>query len=569
VPSSPPRNTDIAFSSTPILAPRLSTRRSQLVMFLIFVAFSALVLRAFWIQVLGNRFYLQQGDVRLEHTLTLPAMRGQITDRNGLLLATSLAVRTIWADARDVPDDIDPAKLAAMSQLLDIPEQKLHAELSDDKSFLYIKRQVPVAVADQLKKLDIPGVYETGDFKRFYPEGDVTAQLVGFTNIGDHGQDGIELADERNLQAQDGRQLVIRDRMGHVVQNVVDLAPARNGKQIQLSIDSSIQYSVFSALEQAVVNSQAKAGAAIVVDAHTGEILALANYPTYDPNDRAVLTGEQLRNRAMTDVFEPGSIMKPFTVSLGLDLHRIDPDTTVETNGRFLLDGATITDDENFGTLTVGGVIQKSSNIGATKISMLLKPEEMWNMYTALGFGHAPDLDFPGMGVGVVRPWRKWRRVEQATMSYGYGLSVSLVQLAHAYTVFANNGQLVPLTLYKRTGGPIASTQVFTPQTAEEVKDMLEKVVARGGTAPQAEVPGYSAGGKTGTAYTATRHGYDRSEYRASFVGIVPIRHPRLIIAVSVDQPRGARHYGGDVSGPVFSRIAGDAMRVLNVPPDE
>jgi cell division protein FtsI (penicillin-binding protein 3) len=569
VTTSPPRNTDIAFSSSPILAPRLSTRRSQLVMFLIFVAFSALVLRAFWIQVLGNRFYLKQGDVRLEHTLTLPAIRGQITDRNGLLLATSLAVRTIWADARDAPDEIDPTKLAAMSQLLDIPEQKLHAELSDDRSFLYIKRQVSVAVADQLTKLDIPGIYETGEFKRFYPEGDVTAQLVGFTNIGDHGQDGIELAEDRNLREQDGRQLVIRDRMGHIVRSVVELSAARNGKQIQLSIDSSIQYSVFSALEQAVINSHAKAGAAIVVDAHTGEILALANYPTYDPNDRAVLTGEQLRNRAMTDVFEPGSIMKPFTISLGLDLHRIDPDTTVETNGRFLLDGATITDDENFGTLTVGGVIQKSSNIGATKISMLLKPEEMWNMYTALGFGHAPDLDFPGMGVGIVRPWRKWRRVEQATMSYGYGLSVSLVELARAYTVFANDGRLVPLTLYKRTGGPIQSVQVFTPQTAEEVKEMLEKVVAPGGTAPQAEVPGYGAGGKTGTAYTATRHGYDRSEYRASFVGIVPIRNPRLIIAVSVDQPHGARHYGGDVSGPVFSRIASDAMRVLNVPPDE
>jgi cell division protein FtsI (penicillin-binding protein 3) len=569
VATSPRRNTDIAFSSTPILAARLSTRRSQLVMFLIFVAFCALALRAFWIQVLGNPFYLKQGDVRLEHTLTLPAMRGQITDRNGLILATSLPVRTIWADSRDISDGIDPAKLADMSQLLGIPEPKLRADLSDDKSFVYIKRQVPVAVADQLKKLDIPGVYESGDFKRFYPEGDVTAQLVGFTNIGDHGQDGIELAEERNLQAQDGSQLVIRDRMGHVVQSVVELSAARNGKQIQLSIDSSIQYSVFSALEQAVVNSQAKAGAAIVVDAHTGEVLALANYPTYDPNDRAVLTGEQLRNRAMTDVFEPGSIMKPFTISLGLDLHRIDPDTTVETNGRFLLDGATITDDANFGTLTIGGVLQKSSNIGASKIAMLLKPEEMWNMYTALGFGHAPDLDFPGMGVGIVRPWRKWRRVEQATMSYGYGLSVSLVQLAHAYTVFANNGQLVPLTLYKRSGAPIQSVQVFTPETAEEVKGMLEKVVAPGGTAPQAQVPGYSAGGKTGTAYTATRHGYDRSEYRASFVGIVPIRNPRLIIAVSVDQPRGARHYGGDVSGPVFSKIASDSMRVLNIPPDE
>jgi cell division protein FtsI (penicillin-binding protein 3) len=251
-----------------------------------------------------------------------------------------------------------------------------------------------------------------------------------------------------------------------------------------------------------------------------------------------------------------------------LDLHRITPDTTVVANGRYVLDGATITDDGNYGTLTIGGVIQKSSNIGASKIAMLLKPSEMWNMYSALGLGRRPDLQFPGMGVGSVRPWQKWRRIEQATMSYGYGLSASLFQLARAYTVFANDGRIVPLTIYKRRDAPPPGAQIFMPETVADVRKMLEGVVVTGGTAPQAQVPGYSVGGKTGTAYTATAHGYDRKKYRASFVGLVPIRNPQLVIAVSIDQPQGAQHYGGDVSGPVFSQIAGDSMRALNILPD-
>ncbi|WP_258400912.1 peptidoglycan D,D-transpeptidase FtsI family protein, partial [Burkholderia multivorans] len=309
--------------------------------------------------------------------------------------------------------------------------------------------------------------------------------------------------------------------------------------------------------------------AAMVVDVRTGEVLALVNYPTYNPNDRSRLTGEQLRNRILTDVFEPGSIMKPFTVSLALDLHRVTPNTLVETgNGHFVLDGAPITDDAGFGTLTVGGVIQKSSNIGATKIAMTMRPEEMWNMYTSIGLGQAPKVGFPGAAAGRLRPWKSWRRIEQATMSYGYGLSASLFQLARAYTAIAHDGELMPVTIFKTDPKqPIAGTQVFTPTTAREVRAMLETVVAPGGTSPDAAVPGYRVGGKSGTAYKHEGHGYTR-KYRASFVGMAPMPNPRIVVAVSVDEPTAGSHFGGQVSGPVFSAIAGDTLRALNVPPN-
>lgn len=564
-----PGGEDVAYSFTPILSSSLPMWRSKLVVFLIFVAFVMLAARAFWIMGPGNAFYLKQGDDRIVRTISMPATRGEITDRNGLLLASSLPAEAIWVDPRDIATPTDESKLAKLSALLDMPLAVLRSKFTRDESFVYVKRQVSIPVSQQVKALAIPGLYEMREYKRYYPEGEVAAQLVGFTSIEDHGQDGVELAEDKDLQATDGSRTVIRDRFGNVVQDVAELAAPRNGKTLHLSINSELQYIAFSALQKAVVDSQAKAGAAIVVDAHTGEVLALANYPTYDPNNRSVLSGAQLRNRVMTDVFEPGSIMKPFTVSLALDLNRVKPDTTVLTTGRYVLDGATITDDENFGVLTIGGVIQKSSNIGATKIAMLLKPEEMWNMYAALGLGQVPQLAFPGMGVGIVRPWHSWRRIEQATMSYGYGLSVSLLQLAHAYTVFANDGRLVPLTIYKRPDNvAVEGMPIFAPKTMAEVRKMLENVVVPGGTAPQAQVPGYSVGGKTGTAYTATAHGYDHSKYRASFVGLIPIRNPQLVIAVSVDQPQGRHHFGGDVSGPVFSEIAGNAMRTLNIAPD-
>ncbi|MEX3929317.1 peptidoglycan D,D-transpeptidase FtsI family protein [Paraburkholderia sp. BR10936] len=536
---------------------------------MITIAFAACIARALWVQVLDSRFYQSEGDARVDHVIDLQVDRGRIVDRNGRVLATSVPTMAVWVDAKDVPDNVEPGRLAMLAKLLGISEERLNAEIDSDKTFVYLRHQISRDVASEVEALAIPGIHEIPEYKRVYPEGALTAQLVGFTDTEGKGQEGIELGAQSKLNSVDGRELVVRDRVGHIVRDLGSVESPHPGADIQLALDRNIQYIAYEALQDAVTSSHAESGSAIVVDGHTGEILALANFPSYDPNDRFALRGATLRNRAVTDVFEPGSIMKPLTVSLALDLGRVTPNSLVQTDGRFSLDGAVITDDANFGTLTVARVIQKSSNIGASKIALTMKPEEMWRLYSALGFGRPPNLGFPGAAAGIVRPWNRWRRIEQATMSYGYGVSMSLVQLAEAYTVFANNGRLLPLTLYKQDGSTVEGTQVFTKHTTDEMRVMLQSVVSKGGTAPDAQVPGYSVGGKTGTAYTATRHGYEKNEYRASFVGIIPIRNPRLVIAVSVDKPQGAKHFGGDVSGPAFAQIAYAAMHELGVAPDE
>ncbi|WP_027794420.1 peptidoglycan D,D-transpeptidase FtsI family protein [Paraburkholderia acidipaludis] len=561
----------VAFSSNPILSVRLPMWRSKLVVFMLFMAFVALAARAFWIQGPGNAFYQKQGESRYQRTIELAATRGKILDRNGLVLATSLPVRAIWAIPEDVPDDLGADKLAQLGQLLGMSTTDLRKKLSEDKTFVYVKRQVPIDVAAKVALLGIPGIYQRNEYKRYYPEGEITAHLIGFTNVEDYGQEGVELADQKVLAGVPGIRHVIKDRMGHIVEDVDEQVVPHDGQDVRLSIDSQIQYITYEDLKAAVEKFKAKAGAAMVVDVRTGEVLSLVNYPTYNPNDRSHLTGEQLRNRVLTDVFEPGSIMKPFTVSLALDLHRVSPTTLVDTGpGHFTLDGATITDDAAFGVLTVGGVIQKSSNIGATKIAMTLKPEEMWDMYTSIGLGQAPKVGFPGAAAGRLRPWKSWRRIEQATMSYGYGLSVSLFQLARAYTAIAHDGQILPVTLFRHPGDdqPVTGTQVFSPTTAREVRTMLESVVSKDGTSPDAAVPGYRVGGKSGTAYKHEGRGYDKSKYRASFVGMAPMPNPRIVVAVSIDEPTAGSHFGGAVSGPVFAGIAGDTLRTLNVPPD-
>ena len=565
------KNKSVAFSANPILSVRLPMWRSKLVVFLLFMAFVALTARAFWIQGPGNGFYQKQGESRYQRRLELPATRGKILDRNGLVLATSLPVRAIWAIPESVPDDLGADKLADLAKLLDMTQPELRKKLSEDKTFVYVKRQVPVEVAAKVEALNIPGIYQRNEYKRFYPEGEITAHLIGFTNVEDEGQEGVELGDQKLLAGMAGSRRVIKDRLGHIIEDVDEQVVPHNGQDVDLSIDSKIQYIAYTNLKAAVQKFKAKAGAAMVIDVQTGEVLALVNYPTYNPNDRSHLTGEQLRNRILTDTFEPGSIMKPFTVSLALDLHRVTPTTLVDTGGgRFVLDGAPITDDSGFGVLTVGGVIQKSSNIGATKIAMQLKPEEMWNMYTSIGLGQAPKVGFPGAAAGRLRPWKSWRRIEQATMSYGYGLSVSLFQLGRAYTAIANDGRILPVSIFRTPKDqPATGTQVFAPTTAREVRAMLETVVSPGGTSPDAAVPGYRVGGKSGTAYKHVGRGYDHSKYRASFVGMAPMPNPRIVVAVSVDEPTAGSHFGGQVSGPVFSSIVGDTLRSLNVPPDQ
>ncbi|WP_075256002.1 peptidoglycan D,D-transpeptidase FtsI family protein [Herbaspirillum camelliae] len=555
----------VAFSSNPILQVKLPAWRSRFVLFVLFVAFVALVLRALWLQGVSTDFLQKQGASRYARTLELPATRGKITDRNGQVLASSVPVKAIWA----IPEDVQAApkdKLVQLARLLEMSDADLRKKLDSDRSFVYLKRQVEQDTADKIVKLGIPGIETRKEYKRFYPEGEVMAHVVGFTNIEDAGQDGMELAAQKTLAGMTGSRRVIKDRLGRVVEDIESIREPHDGRDLTLSIDSKIQYIAFTQLKEAVDKFKAKAGGIIVVDAKTGEVLALANLPTYNPNDRSVLTGAQLRNRVVTDTFEPGSTLKPFTVALALDTHRVTPSTVFQTApGKMTIGTATIGDSHAHGPLTVAQIIEKSSNIGTAKIALGMPPEEMWEMFTTVGFGQQPKFGFPGAVAGRVRPYKSWRPIEQATMSYGHGISVSLIQLAHAYLIFARNGDIIPLSFTKVTDSPIGQ-RVISADTALQMRRMLETVVAPGGTAPQAQVPGYRVGGKTGTAYKIEGGKYVR-KYVASFSGIAPMSDPRLIISVMIDEPQG-QHYGGPVAGPVFANVAANALRALNVPPD-
>ena len=555
----------VAFSSNPILQVKLPAWRSRFVLFVLFAAFVALVLRALWLQGVSTDFLQKQGASRYARTLELPATRGKITDRNGQVLASSVPVKAIWA----IPEDVQAApkdKLVQLAKLLEMSDVELRKKLDSDRSFVYLKRQVEQDTADKIVKLGIPGIETRKEYKRFYPEGEVMAHVVGFTNIEDAGQDGMELAAQKTLAGVTGSRRVIKDRLGRVVEDIESIREPHDGRDLTLSIDSKIQYIAFTQLKEAVDKFKAKAGGIIVVDAKTGEVLALANLPTYNPNDRSVLTGAQLRNRVVTDTFEPGSTLKPFTVALALDTHRVTPSTVFQTApGKMTIGTATIGDSHAHGPLTVAQIIEKSSNIGTAKIALGMPPEEMWEMFTTVGFGQQPKFGFPGAVAGRVRPYKSWRPIEQATMSYGHGISVSLIQLAHAYLIFARNGDIIPLSFTKVTDSPIGQ-RVISADTALQMRRMLETVVAPGGTAPQAQVPGYRVGGKTGTAYKIEGGKYVR-KYVASFSGIAPMSDPRLIISVMIDEPQG-QHYGGPVAGPVFANVAANALRALNVPPD-
>ena len=555
----------VPFSASPVLAVTLPAWRSRVVLFLLFAAFVALAGRALWLQGISTDFLQKQGESRYARTLELPATRGKITDRNGQVLASSVPVKAVWA----IPDDVLEApkdKLRDLAKLLEMTEGELRKKLDSDRSFVYLKRQVEQNTADKIIKLGIPGIATRKEYRRFYPEAGVTAHVVGFTNVEDAGQEGMELASQKNLAGMTGSRRVIKDRLGRIVEDIGAIREPHDGKELALSIDSKIQYIAFSQLKEAVEKHNAKAGGIVVLDVKTGEVLALANLPTYDPNNRSVLTGAQLRNRVMTDTFEPGSTLKPFTVALALDTKLVTPSSTFQTSpGRMTIGTATISDSHAHGLLTVSQIIQKSSNIGTAKIALQMPPQEMWELFTATGFGQQPRFGFPGAVAGRVRPYKSWRPIEQATMSYGHGISVSLIQLARAYTIFARDGDVIPLSFQKLDQAPIGQ-RVISEKTAREVRAMLETVVSPDGTAPKAQVPGYRVGGKTGTAYKIVGGKYVRN-YVASFVGFAPASDPRIIIAVMIDEPTGA-HYGGDVAAPVFSAVAANALRAMNVTPD-
>ena len=555
----------LPFSASPLLDVKLPAWRSRLVLFIMFAAFLALAGRALWLQGLSTEFLQKQGEARYARTLELPATRGKITDRNGEVLASSVPVKAVWA----IPDDVLEApadKLRMLAALLEMPEAELRKKLDSDRNFVYLKRQVEQDTVDKILKLQISGIETRKEYKRFYPQGDVTAHVVGFTNVEDSGQDGMELGMQKTLAGVTGSRRVIKDRLGRIVEDIAAVREPHDGRDLVLSLDSKIQYIAFSHLKDAVDKFKAKAGGVVVVDIKTGEVLALANLPTYNPNNRAILTGAMLRNRVITDTFEPGSTLKPFTIALALDTKRVTPNTIVQTSpGKLTIGTATIGDSHAHGPLTVSQIIQKSSNIGTAKIALQMQPQEMWEMFTTIGFGQQPKFGFPGAVAGRVRPYKSWRPIEQATMSYGHGISVSLLQLAHAYTIFARDGDLIPLSFQKLAAPPVGQ-RVITEKTARDMRAMLETATGPEGTAPKAQVPGYRVAGKTGTAYKIAGGRYV-SKYVSSFVGFAPASDPRIIIAVMIDEPSGA-HYGGEVAAPVFSAIAGSALRALNVGPD-
>ena len=561
------RHRAVAYTSSPLLASRTPVWRSKLIVAGIALAFFGLAGRAAWVQVFGNEFYQKQGEVRFARTLELPANRGRIFDRNGLLLATSVPVPSIWA----IPEDIerDKVKLAQLAKLLEMPLPELMAKLDDeDKTFVWLKRQVDEATARQIASLDLKGVYQRKEYRRQYPEGEAAAHVVGFTNVEDHGQEGIELAFNKELGGRPGSRRVIKDRLGRIVEDVREQVPPVSGRDLQLSIDSKVQFFAYQKLRDAVLENKAKAGSVVVLDVHTGEVLALANYPSYSPSKRQNLTGAQLRNRALTDTFEPGSTMKPFIAALAIEKGLVKPNTPIQTApGRITIGGSTITDSHPHGVLSVTEVIQKSSNVGTVKMAMQMQPRDMWDIYTQVGLGQRPQLPFPGVVSGKLRAYKTWRPIEQATMSYGYGLSTSLFQLARAYSVFARDGELVPVTLMKSEGA-VAGIRVLQPQTAQSVRHMLHLATQSGGTAPKAQTMGYSVGGKTGTAHKQEGKGYADRKYRGFFVGVAPVENPRIVVAVMIDEPSAGRYFGGDVAAPVFSATVQQSLRVLGVQPD-
>jgi len=557
----------VLYSSSPLLASKTPVWRSKFIVAGIALAFAGLAGRAAYIQIFGNEFFQKQGEVRFARTLELPANRGRILDRNGLILASSVPASSIWA----IPEDIEASKaqLAELATLLEMPLPELSKKLGDeDKTFVWLKRQVDEPVAQKIHAMGIKGIYQRKEYKRQYPEGETTAHVVGFTNVEDRGQEGIELAFNKDLAGKAGSRRVIKDRLGRVVEDVGEQMPPVEGKDIQLSIDSKVQFFAYQKLRDAVIARKAKAGSVVVLDSTTGEVLALANYPSYVPDRRKNLTGEQLRNRALTDTFEPGSTMKPITVAMALEAGRIKPQTIIETGpGRYNIGGFTISDTHNYGTLTVEGVIQKSSNVGALKIAQKMSPQEMWETYMALGYGQKPQIQFPGAVTGRVRPWKTWRPVEQATMSYGYGLSASLFQMAHSYTAFAHDGQIIPVTMLK-SSEPAVGVQVFSAANAHAVRRMLQMAAAPGGTGPLAQTVGYSVGGKSGTAHKQVGKGYATNKYRAWFTGMAPIEAPRIIVGVMIDEPSDGNYFGGVAAAPVFSEVVQQTLRMMGVQPD-
>ena len=554
------------FSHSPLLSQLVPGWRGRFVLLLLLAGFAALIARSAFLQTINHDYLQQEGESRYSRVVELSATRGRIVDRHGEILAISTPVKSVFAMLRGV--SLTPAQTRELARVLGMDVRELTQKLSAERGFVFVKRQIPPDVADRVAAMNLPGIHQPAEYRRYYPVGDVASHVVGFTGTEDIGQEGMELAFDRQLAGKPGSRRVIQDRLGRIVEDVESIRAPVDGRDVVLSIDNRLQYLAHAALKQAIAEHRAKAGGVVVLDVQTGEILALANLPGYNPNSRVKLAGAQLRNRAFTDTFEPGSTLKPFTIAMALDKGRFRSETVVDTRpGRLTIGNATISDAHPHGLLTVAQVIQKSSNVGAAKIAATLAAQEMWQTFDAVGFGTAPRLGFPGEVGGRLRPYRTWKPIEQATMSYGHGISVSLIQLARAYLVFARDGDLPQLSLARLDAAPDEGRRVFSERTAREVRAMLEMAVLPGGTAPKAQIPGYRVAGKTGTSHKL-EGGVYADRYVSSFVGFAPVSAPRLIVAVMIDEPSAGQHYGGAVAAPVFAQLMAGALRAQGIAPD-
>ena len=533
------------------------------------VAVGLLVCRAVDLQLFHQAFLQEQGDARSLRVVSIPAHRGMITDRNGEPLAISTPVDSIWADPQELQGA--SAQWPRLAKLLDSDVRRIKERLKENASreFVYLKRHVPPALAEQVMALDIPGVFSQREYRRYYPAGEVAGHVLGFTNVDDVGQEGAELAYEQVLRGTPGSMRVIKDRLGRIVETVERINEPVPGRDLRLSIDRRIQYLAYRELKTAVQENRASSGSAVVLDVKTGEVLAMVNQPTYNPNNRDSLRSSHYRNRAVTDVFEPGSTVKPFTVAMALESGKYRPDTLIDTEpGTLRVGPNTIHDTHDYGLINVSTLIAKSSNVGASKIALSLPAQGLWSLFHKVGFGSLSGADFPGEAVGSLPDYHRWYPIDHATFSFGYGLSVTTLQLARAYAALAAGGVIKPVSFVPVESEP-EGERVMSVKTARQVIAMMEGVVSDEGTGALANVPGYHVAGKTGTVRKSISGGYSEDSYISLFAGMIPATHPRLVMAVVINDPRSNQYYGGTVSAPVFSRVMSGAVRLLDIAPDD
>jgi cell division protein FtsI (penicillin-binding protein 3) len=580
-------------------------KRDTLLFILIVLAIIAVLIRAFDVQILEASFLQSEGNKRQIRSMTISAPRGEIFDRNGVVLALSTPIASVWCDPKELipylklnqslqTGSVDflkehsekelirakhlLAQYRKMIALLNLSRSSVTLKIlsKPNRQFMYLKRFILPDLATKISALNLPGVYIQSAYKRYYPAGETTSHLLGFTDIDGKGIAGIEDTYNKWLHGEPGKKIVIKDRAGHIVDFVKDLTVAKPGKPIYLSIDSDLQFFLERALKRVMIEQEPVSASSVILDAKTGEVLALVDLPSFNPNDRSQLQGAAIRNSALVNVFEPGSTIKPLVMAKALSLKVVHIGEKINTNpGAIWIQGRRITDTKNKGVLTLEGVIQHSSNVGMSIIALKMKAKSLWELYHGVGFGEALGTFLPGESSGYVKPYEAWQKVEQASMAFGYGLNVNLLQLARAYTIFTNQGRLLPVTFIKKQSKTQAiqqnaqSEQVVTEQSAKQVVKMMEKVLSFKGTAPKAMIHGYQVAGKTGTTHISDNGGYESNQYHGMFVGIVPATHPKFIMATIINQPSRGIYYGGAVAAPVFKEVMTQALRLYNIPSDE